>query len=112
MSYPQTLSLCHRRIADLENRIEELRAQVEYGGTDDADLQAFKLGLSGRQTDLFKMLRGQKMVSRLDLLDEFGSKSYLSVILCKTRKKLAKQGLQIINCHSVGYRLEGVTNAN
>lgn len=100
-------------IADLQDRIEDLRAQLSCDDESAADREAFEYGLSGRQTDLFKMLRAQTIVPRLDLLDEFGSKSYVSVTLCKTRKKLAKHGLKITNCHGVGYRLEGAKiNAN
>ena len=107
MSYPASIQRCHEVIAKLEDKIEDLRARSDYQATDDADLETFDYGLSGRQTDLYKMLKAQAIVSRMDLLDEFGSKSYLSVILVKVRKKLAKHGIKITNCHGVGYRLEG-----
>jgi hypothetical protein len=112
MTYPQTVPRCHEVIAKLEAKIEDLLERSDYQATDDADQEAFNYGLSKRQTDLFKMLKAQSIVSRLDLLDEFGSKSYLSVVLVKVRKKLAKHGIKITNCHGVGYKLEGVNNAN
>jgi DNA-binding response OmpR family regulator len=107
MAYPQTVQRCHEVIAKLEAIVENLQARSDYEATDDADLEAFNYGLSVRQTDLYKMLKAQSIVSRLDLLDEFGSNSYLSVVLVKVRKKLAKHGIKITNCHGVGYRLEG-----
>jgi DNA-binding response OmpR family regulator len=108
MSYPASIQRCHEIIAKLEDKIEELKAQVDYADADNnADQEAFEYGLSPRETDLYRLLKANSILSRMDVLDAFGSESYVGVIITKTRQKLAKHGIKIKNVHSVGYRLEG-----
>ncbi len=112
MAYPQTVPRCHEIIAKLEAKIEDLRARLDYQATDDAGLEAFNYGLSPRETDLYRMLKANSILPRMDVLDVFGSESHMGVIITNTRKKLAKHGIKITNCHGVGYRLEGAKIAN
>lgn len=110
MAYPQTVQRCHEVIARLEDKIEALQADLEYGAepSEDIETEAFDYGLSRRETDLFRLLKTNR-VCTLDMLrDEFGTRSYVDVIIVKTKRKLAKHGLKITNCHGVGYRLEGL----
>ena len=107
MSYPASIQRCHEIIAKLEDKIEELKAQVDYADADnDADQEAFEYGLSPRETDLYRLLKANSILSCMDVFDAFGSKTYVSVIVTKTRQKLAPHGIKIRNVHGVGYRLE------
>lgn len=107
MTYPTSVQRCHEIIAKLEDKIESLQAQVDYADADNnADQEAFNYGLSPRETDLYRLLKANSILSRMDVFDAFGSKSYVGVIVTKTRQKLAKHGIRIKNVHSVGYRLE------
>lgn len=108
MSYPTSIQRCHEIIAKLEDKVEELKALVEYADADNnADQEAFEYGLSPRETDLYRLLKANSILSCMDVYDAFGSKTYVSVIITNTRKKLAPHGIKIKNVHSVGYRLEG-----
>ena len=113
MTYPQTVARCHEMIARLEDKIEGLEAQIQYANADadQAEVEAFEYGLSRRESDLYALLRGTNIVPREVLLDAFGSKSHLNVVLTRARKKLLPFGIKIINQHSVGYRLEGILYA-
>lgn len=110
MAYPQTVQRCHEVIARLEDQIECLKAQLEHDADPDEtiEVEAFGYGLSRRQTDLYRLLRSNR-VCTLDMLrDEFGTRSYVDVIIVKTKQKLKPHGLSITNQHGVGYRLEGL----
>jgi hypothetical protein len=41
MTYPQTLHKAHEKIAQLEDTIEQLRAELEYAKTDETEIHRF-----------------------------------------------------------------------
>jgi DNA-binding response OmpR family regulator len=117
MVYPQTLQRCHETIAKLEAKIEALQDILSYADTDQGapirypiDPARVKYGLGEREAFLLSLLTADKVTSSAWIQDQMGSTSPKSIptIMSNLRKKLAKHGIKIINCHGVGYRLEGV----
>ena len=87
MTYPQSLTQCHRLIAKLEDEAESLKAHLDYVEikASEGEKLAFKYGLPRRQTDLFLMLHGREIFPIGTLLDEFGTTTHVKVIIAKTR---------------------------
>jgi len=112
VSYPASIQRCHEIIAKLEDKIEELKAQVDY--TQDkphrypVDPNRVKYGLGEREAFLFSMLRYDCVTSTSYLREQFGygSEKNIVTVLCHLRKKLAKHGIKIKNVHGLGYLIQ------
>lgn len=115
MTYPQTLHKAHEKIAQLEDTIEQLRAELEYAKTDETEIHRFvkdpnrlKYGLSEREAELFNLLELGKVVSCAWLEDELGdvSNKYLTTLIALVRRKVKPHGLEIVNHRGCGYELK------
>lgn len=117
MTYPQTVQRCHEVIARLEAKIEALQDSLDYADTEQdapirypVDPNRARYGLGEREAFLMSLLTTDTVTSSAWIQDQMNSSSPKSIptIMSNLRKKLAKHGIKVINCHGVGYRLEGV----